>query len=168
MQRAASAGVQVPRVLEVREDALVLERVDGPTMQDVLRRSPWRVRSLLRTLARLHDEVAAAGLAHLDLNPTNVIVSRNGPVLIDWTNAREEPDRALDAALTYVILATSGGALGLTVARLFARCIDVETGLERAAAYRIADPNVTEAERQRFRRLLLRRAARPAARSRGG
>jgi len=149
MERAASAGLRVPRVLEVREDALVLERIDGPTMQEMLRRRPWRVRSLLQTLARLHAEVAAAGLAHLDLNPTNVILSRDGPVVIDWTNARSEPDAALDASLTYVIFATSGGRLGPSVALLFARCADVDEGLERAAAYRSADPNVTEAERLR-------------------
>jgi hypothetical protein len=69
----------------------------------------------------------------------------------------------LDAALTYVILATSGGRFGPLVGRLFARCADVEAGLERAAAYRLADRNVTETERRRVRRLLLRRAARRAA-----
>jgi hypothetical protein len=168
MKRAAAAGVRVPHVFAVEADALVLARVDGPTMEEVLRGRPWRARSLLRTLARLPEEVAAAGLAHLDLNPTNVILSPDGPVVIDWTNARPEPDAALDAALTYVILATSGGRLGPYLARLFANNVDVERGLERAAAYRCADPNVTEPERLLVRRLLLRRAARRAARSRGG
>jgi serine/threonine protein kinase len=168
MNRAAAAGLRVPCVVEVHEDALVLERIDGPTMQELLRRRPWRARALLRTLARLHQSVAAAGLAHLDLNPTNVILSPNGPVVIDWTNARAEPDPALDAALTYVILATSSGLLGPALAFLFARSADVEAGLERAAAFRTADRNVSDAERARVRRLLLRRAARRGARSRGG
>jgi hypothetical protein len=68
MAGAASAGVRVPRVVELREDALVLERIDGPTMHEVLQRRPWQVRSLLRTLARLQEQVAAAGLVHLDLH----------------------------------------------------------------------------------------------------
>jgi tRNA A-37 threonylcarbamoyl transferase component Bud32 len=121
MAGAASAGVRVPRVVELREDALVLERIDGPTMQEVLQRRPWQVRSLLRTLARLQEQVAAAGLVHLDLHPTNVTLSRSGPVVIDWTNASVSPPAT-----------------------------------------------VSDAERARVRRLLLRRAARPRGRSRDG
>jgi tRNA A-37 threonylcarbamoyl transferase component Bud32 len=143
--------VRVPHVYEVHGDALVLEKIDGPTMLRVVRTRPWTLRAQARLLASLHRDVAAADLAHLDLNPTNVILSPSGPVVIDWTNVCEGADIALDAALTYVILATSGGSI---MARFFAREIDVVTGLERAAAYRIADRNVTDAERRRVARLV--------------
>jgi phosphotransferase family enzyme len=168
MARADAGGVAVPLVLEVDDDALVLERIDGPTMEEQLLRRPWRIPPLLRLLAQLHERVADAGLAHLDLNPGNVILSPAGPVVIDWTNARPSPDLALDAALTYVILATSGGVPGRALAWTFARSIDVRTGLGRAVDYRLADVHVTDAERARVRRLLPRRAARRAGRSRGG
>lgn len=152
MERA-SAHVRVPRVLEIRDGALVLEKIDGPTMAEALMRRPWTLFRQARLLARLHRDVAAAGLVHMDLNPTNVILSGDGPVVIDWTNAGEgRPE--VDAALTYVILSTSGGR---PLAWAFARCIDVEAGLAEAAAYRLADVNVTDAERVRVRRLLARR-----------
>ena len=129
MRHVEARGYPVPRVLEVREDALVLERVDGPTMLADLRRRPWRVRSHAAALAelhrRLHEIEAPPGLPeagagdrvlHLDLHPDNVILSPSGPVVIDWTNARRgEP--ALDVALTWVIMATSAGSGG----RLFLR-----------------------------------------------
>jgi tRNA A-37 threonylcarbamoyl transferase component Bud32 len=165
MRRAAAHGFPVPHIHEVRGDALVLELVEGPTMHDVLRRRPWLMPVHARLLASLHRELAATGLAHFDLNPTNVVLSPHGPVVLDWTNALEG-DPAVDVALTYVILATSGGLLGRAFARAFAGHVDVDTGLEAACEYRIADPNVTDAERARVRRLLLRRAARRAGRSR--
>jgi hypothetical protein len=54
MERASSHGFPMPRVLEVREDALVLERIEGPTMLADLRRKPWRCALHARTLAQLH------------------------------------------------------------------------------------------------------------------
>ena len=165
MERAAAHGFPVPRVDEVRDDALVLELVEGPTMDEVLRRRPWLMRVHARLLASLHRQLAPTGLVHFDLNPTNVLLSTHGPVVLDWTNAGEG-DPAVDVALTYVILATSGGLLGQAFARSFARHVDVDEGLEAACEYRLADPNVTDGERARVRRLLLRRAARRAGRSR--
>ena len=51
---------------------------------------------------------------------------------------------------------TSGGAVGQQFARLFARHVDVRSGLEEAAHYRLADRNVTDAERAEVQRLLAR------------
>ncbi len=45
----ARTAIPVPRVLEVRDDSLVLERVDGPTMLAELRRRPWRMSGHART-----------------------------------------------------------------------------------------------------------------------
>ena len=42
MRTAAAGGVPVPEVLEVQRDALVLERIDGPTMLREIERQPWR------------------------------------------------------------------------------------------------------------------------------
>jgi ligand-binding SRPBCC domain-containing protein len=70
--------------------------------------------------------------------------------VIDWTNARAGDPR-VDDALTWLILTTSGGLAGKALAQLFGRRLDIRTGLEDAAAYRLADPNVTDAERARVR-----------------
>jgi streptomycin 6-kinase len=171
MRYVRSRGYPVPLVLDVVDDGLVLERVDGPTMTAALRRRPWTLRRGSFLLARLHDELhqipAPPGLRelgpgdrllHLDLHPNNVIVSSSGPVVIDWTNAhRGEP--ALDVALTWVILATSAGRAGQLFLRSFLRRFDREDllgALPLAAEVRLADPNVSDAEREAVRRLLLR------------
>jgi aminoglycoside phosphotransferase (APT) family kinase protein len=151
----------VPQVFEVRDDGLVLEFVDGPTMLADLRQRPWRIARHARTLAELHAQVheipyEAERLLHLDLHPDNVLLSSRGPVLIDWSNARAGAP-SLDVALTWVICAAVGGVGPSGFTRLFLRHVDREAArraLPEAAAYRLADPNVTDAERARTTRLL--------------
>ena len=43
---------------------------------------------------------------HFDLHPLNVLMSPQGPVIIDWTNACRGP-AAADVAQTWIIMATS-------------------------------------------------------------
>ncbi len=161
MAHARRAGYPVPAVHEIRPDALVLERIEGPTMLDDLRRRPWRLNSHARLLAELHRRLHAipyedAALLHLDLHPQNVLLSPSGPVVIDWTNARAgEP--AFDVAMTWVIHLTSGGRLGRAFLRPYLAQFDrseVESALPAAVAFRLADPNVTAKERETARRLL--------------
>jgi aminoglycoside phosphotransferase (APT) family kinase protein len=169
MRHAAGAGYPAPRVLEVSADALVLERIEGPTMAADLRRRPWRLPRHALLLADLHKQLHviaapvglhAAGdgdrLLHLDLHPDNVLLSPSGPVVIDWTNARRG-DPALDVALTWVIAATSGGPLGRLSLRWFLPHFNGDEllrALPEAAGRRLADPNVRDDERRTVRRLL--------------
>lgn len=161
MEHARAHGFPVPAVFEVREDALVLELVDGPTMAADLGRHPWRLSRHARTLAGLHarlHEIQFEGerLIHLDLHPENVLLSARGPVVIDWTNA-QAGDPGLDVALTWVIGASVDNFGARAFTRLFLRHVDREAArraLPEAVAYRLADPNVTDAERARVRRLL--------------
>jgi aminoglycoside phosphotransferase (APT) family kinase protein len=168
MEHARRRGYPVPAVLSVSSDAIVLERVEGPTMSADLRRRPWRLRRHAALLARLHRALheidappglAAVGLGdrllHLDLHPDNVMLSPGGPVVIDWTNARGG-DPAVDVALSWVILATSGGRGGRVFLRSFLphfERAEVVRALPAAADYRLADPNVTGGEREAVRRL---------------
>ena len=161
MRHAAANGYPVPEVLEVSEDALVLRRIDGPTMlRDAFRR-PWRLRRYASLLADLHrrlHEIEADGgrQLHMDLHPENVILSPAGPFVVDWTNARAgEP--ALDVAMTWVILGTSGGVPGRVFVRAFLRHFDraeIRRALPAAGELRLGDPNVTEREKRAVRRLI--------------
>jgi aminoglycoside phosphotransferase (APT) family kinase protein len=132
---------------------------------------PSTIQTLAAVLAGLHDELhelpAPAGLPavgggdrllHLDLHPENVILSPNGPVVIDWTNARGgEPE--FDVAVVWVIGATTTGLgqLGQSFLRHFLPHFDqaeLRHELRAAAEYRLADPNVTEEEQQAIRELV--------------
>lgn len=156
MALVRSSGFPVPRVDDVRPDALVLERIAGGTMSDDLRRRPWMAWRHMATLAALHERLhviqfEGARVIHLDLHPDNVLVSDQGPVVIDWTNARSgEPDQ--DVALTWLILRTSAGLPGRILACLFCSKVGAEhvrRGLDGARAFRVADPHVSDAERAR-------------------
>ncbi|MFC7405152.1 phosphotransferase [Georgenia alba] len=189
MAAAHAGGVPVPRVHEVTADgAVVMDRVSGPTLQVELLRRPWRSRTAAGVLHALHEAVHAvrapdalpdvglpgSALLHLDLHPMNVLLGPDGPVLIDWANARRGPPGA-DLAMTWLILATStvDGPLPirLGVALLRRRILaGYEAGLDRAAAMaalphlagrRAADRNVGDAERRRLLAWVSRMGARP-------
>ncbi len=171
MEHARRNGYPVPRVLDVQADSLVMERVEGRTMLDELRREPGSITSLARALAELQDRLhridappllpsigEGARLLHLDFHPGNVLLPPSGPVVIDWTNARAG-DPALDVALTWVITATSGGAPGRRFARAFLEHVDVDAvrrSLPAAAQQRLADANISESERAAISQLLER------------
>ncbi|MBN1094319.1 phosphotransferase [Blastococcus sp. TML/M2B] len=104
-------------------------------------------------------------LLHLDLHPDNVLLTADGPVVIDWTNAargRPEVDVA-DAWLAMSVGSVPGGRLQAAVvgaaqgtfARLFRRAagLDLAAALPVAAARRLADRNLGEGERAAVRRL---------------
>jgi aminoglycoside phosphotransferase (APT) family kinase protein len=156
MTLAAAHGIRVPRVLAAEASGLVLEWIEGPTMAEHLRRRPWQASAQVAVLASLHERLHRVpldgeSLLHLDLHPENVLLGPEGVVLIDWTNAR--PGRPeMDVALTWLILETSGGLAGRLLARLFARKMGadpIRRGLQEARAFRLADSNVTDAERER-------------------
>jgi serine/threonine protein kinase len=160
MSLASRQGIRVPHVHEVRPDALVMELVPGEPLLDRIRRRPWTMPSGARVIADLHDQLHGIPydgrrLVHLDLHPDNVLLGPDGPVLIDWTNARGgDPDA--DVALTWLIAETSDGLGGKVFARLFRRVVGREAirrGFHEASAFRLDDPHVTDAERDRVRHL---------------
>jgi aminoglycoside phosphotransferase (APT) family kinase protein len=125
-----------------------------------LARRPWEAREHVGRLAELHERLHAipldaGSLVHFDLHPDNVLMSPSGPVVIDWTNAHAgSPDA--DVAMTWIILETSAGLPGRFLAWLFRRRVGrdvVARGLSEARAYRLADRNVTGAEKRRVRHL---------------
>lgn len=173
MRYVRERGYPVPQVFDISGPDLTLERIDGPTMLDDLRRRPWRFRTHARTLARLHRELHAIAapalldgdgdaILHLDLHPANVILGPRGPVVIDWANAARG-DAALDVALTAVVLACAPVAPPLSWLRdRFVRAFlgefapgEWRVSLDRAVAYRRADGNVGDKEKRNLTSLRL-------------
>ena len=171
MRTAAAGGVPVPAVLEVQPDALVLERVDGPTMLEEIERRPWRFLAFGRELGRIHRKVLDAGVVHRDFHPLNILLSANGPVVIDWSNGGEG-DPMAEVAFSQVILATSDAdfprwleSISRTVRRRFVAAYLDGVGqrpgpdlLAAAADQRLLDPHLRESEQASVRELRRRLA----------
>lgn len=120
MEAAAAAGFPVVRAHGMSDGGLVLDRLDGVDMLADMGRHPFRLRRHARTLAELHHRLAAVAappglssvadagtsLLHLDLHPGNVLLTVNGPVVIDWANAGRGAG-AVDVANTWLLLAAA-------------------------------------------------------------
>ncbi len=178
MEYARQHGYPVPAVQEISDDGtdLVMERIDGPSMLAALGRRLWTVRRQGALLADLHrrlHEIPAPGflpaapvgrgdrLLHLDLHPLNVLMSRSGPVVIDWPNAARG-DPAVDVGLAWVLLAAGeipdGGVKGsimeygrsLLVSSFLAHA-DLPAArarLREVVDWKAQDPNMSPAEQR--------------------
>jgi len=169
MQYARSLGYPAPEVVSVSGHDLVLVRVVGPTMQELLLGGAADLLEVAAQLAELHhrlhriagaDWLAPRGngncLLHLDLHPKNVIVSPSGPVVIDWARAARGP-AALDPAAAIAVFVTaranagSDERLGIDAfIRAFASHFpeaELEAALPLALDMRRASRHVTDAER---------------------
>jgi aminoglycoside phosphotransferase (APT) family kinase protein len=184
MEYARAHGYPVPAVDQISDDGteLVMERVDGPSMFDMLSQRPWTVRRQGGALAELHQRLheipapewladAPFGrgdrLLHLDLHPLNVILGPAGPVVIDWPNARRG-DGDADVALTWILLAAGGmpaGRVKAAVLGLGRRLLinGLLAPLDRAAIadqlapvveWKVLDPHMSEREQKAMRALV--------------
>lgn len=173
MNHARAHGYPVPEVFDATETDLVMARLNGPTMFEALVRAPWRVMGYGRLLGELHDRLHAIEapdwldpapgdrVLHLDLHPLNVILTPDGPQVIDWCNARAGQP-ALEVATTYVTLSHSEIPVRVIrlirrpLVRAFLRAIatDPAARIADAAVARLRDPHTTPKEQVRLRRLL--------------
>jgi Ser/Thr protein kinase RdoA (MazF antagonist) len=179
MRYLREAGYPVPEVFAADGTDLVMQRLHGRDMLADLASRPWRVARHARTLARLHDQLhqiaAPASLPsfgpggrvlHMDLHPANVMLTADGPFVIDWSNGCAG-EAGADVAMAYLIMASSEvddlpswlrpviGWLRRGFLRRFLAAVqdDPQPHLARAASYRLKDPNVRPAEAARVRRL---------------
>jgi uncharacterized membrane protein YbhN (UPF0104 family)/tRNA A-37 threonylcarbamoyl transferase component Bud32 len=108
---AARAGVRVPEVVAVGlgpdDDAVLVTR--EPDVQPLERSTPDQVsdktlEALWREVARLH----AAGISHGRLNASNVLVTEDGPMLVDLSAATlNAPQSSLDIDAAELLVACS-------------------------------------------------------------
>ena len=189
MGHVRAQGYPTPEVFDADGRDLVMARLDGVTMLDDLQPHPWRVDRHADAMVELHRRlvevpVGALGspnsgltapfdrpdvIVHLDFHPGNVMLTDDGPVVFDWSNAALGP-AAADVAHAWVIGATSNlegpwwiRILGERLRRRFVdRFVD---GCGRAAAiellpamgaHRLADPNTFPEEAVRVRELVAR------------
>ncbi len=90
----------VAAVLDAEADSteafLVTELVDGDTLEDRVRLAgPLDAEALAELAAGLEDALAAvheAGVVHRDLKPSNIMLTDDGPVLIDFGIAQSADD----------------------------------------------------------------------------
>jgi TP53 regulating kinase and related kinases len=104
LSEARSAGVAVPRVLDVDvgEATITLEAIEGETLRARIERRPAEAKELCREFGALVARLHAAGLVHGDLTTSNVLVGEAGLVLVDFGLAQrssELEDRGVDLHL---------------------------------------------------------------------
>ncbi|MFC0432781.1 phosphotransferase [Kutzneria buriramensis] len=151
MIRLAAQGFPVPAVHHAAGRDLVMERVEGPSMLTALLTEDLDVTTAAEIMTTLHTRLRQADILHLDLHPDNVILSPNGPVLIDWSNCTEGPP-GLDPAISALILAqvSVGGTdladLAHDLLRVFAPRLDITTELPAAVRLRETNPSMSAQE----------------------
>ncbi|MGE5832611.1 MAG: bifunctional N(6)-L-threonylcarbamoyladenine synthase/serine/threonine protein kinase [Methanomicrobiales archaeon] len=78
ISQARRSGIPTPVIRDVTADTLVMERIEGPLLKEVL--TEENVREAGRMVGRLHT----AGIIHGDLTTSNIIVRNGRCVLIDF------------------------------------------------------------------------------------
>lgn len=166
MDHVHGHGYPVPRVRAATRNDLVMERLSGPTMLEALQAGHFGPEEggamLARLLCDLHALPArgsadpAVRTLHLDLHPLNVIMTADGPKVIDWADTEEGPP-GLDWGMSAVILAQVAvggeprvdGVRELLAAMLAGQrgaSAVTEAGLTEARGRRAANPTLTERE----------------------
>src|SRR6201982_39290 len=84
-------------------DFLVMEYLEGETLEQRLLKGPLPLEQTLRYAAQIADALAKAhklGITHRDLKPANVMLTKSGAKLMDFGLAKQSGAVTLAAALT--------------------------------------------------------------------
>jgi Ser/Thr protein kinase RdoA (MazF antagonist) len=181
MEHARANGFPVPEAKAIDDFEIVMRRLEGRTMLDAIGDRPWQAPRHAATLASLHQRLHAieapawlpapmgegTALLHFDLHPDNVILTADGPVLIDWPNVARGPAIA-DVAYSWVIMKTAAPPRPTVTARLMSALgrggfvslflghfdrREVKRWVPAAADFRLADRTLPAAERRSVARL---------------
>ncbi len=130
VNRIDSPGVA--KIIDVEADAsqpfIVSELVEGTTLRDVTAKSPLTVSdsaTLAEELLKILVAVHLAGVAHRDLKPANIILTADGPRIIDFGIAHQ-----VGSALTAVDArtGTAGFMAPELLGRVDATILDLQRG----------------------------------------
>ncbi|MDN3020557.1 phosphotransferase [Streptomyces sp. S.PB5] len=157
MERVRGHGYPVPkvRIEDSSRTELVMERLHGPTMLAAFGAGEIGAERagaiVAELLVRLH--AVPGRVVHLDLHPDNVMLTPDGPYVIDWANA-EEGDPGLDWGISALILAQvavddgpfAGPARTMLAALLADPSHLTGTGLAEARRRRAANPTMSRRE----------------------
>jgi Ser/Thr protein kinase RdoA (MazF antagonist) len=125
MEHARRHGFPVAEARALNDTEIVMRRLHGPTMLDELGRRPWLLGRQAALLSSLHRRLHAieapewllapvgegTQMLHLDLHPDNVILTPEGPSVVDGPNVARGPG-AGDVAYTWIILSTAAEPRG--------------------------------------------------------
>ena len=141
----AIAALNHPHICAIhdvgREDGrhyLVMEYVEGETLERRLERGPLPLAELLRAateIASALDAAHRAGITHRDLKPSNVMLTRGGVKLLDFGVARHRPiaDGSSPDQVTTVLATVEGTLVGtvpyMAPEQLEGRAIDGRTDI---------------------------------------
>jgi hypothetical protein len=184
MEYARAHGYPAPEVFSVSDDGIdmVMARIVGPTMIEAASAHPWKLKRFGRELAELHQSLhrleapswlpgapcgSGNALLHMDFHPLNVLLSSEGPVVVDWTGA-SRGDPLVDVAATWVLLASgelTGHPLQAGIAKVGRSVFldaylkpfsgsGVDSVLREVVEWKSQDPNMTASEVERMRALL--------------
>lgn len=153
MTRVRGLGFPVPQVFSCEGADIVMQRLEGGTMLRAIG-TEIGLDAAARMLAGLHEQLHHIGFIHLDLHPENVIITEQGPMVLNWRHATEgDPD--LDIAMTALIVAQaavdprvsfSSGAAAYLRAFLHHAGGDPMRMLDTAVAARAADSGLSPDE----------------------
>jgi len=91
-------------------DFLVMEYLEGETLEQRLNRAPLPTEQALRYAAQIAEALAKAhklGITHRDLKPSNVMLTKSGAKLMDFGLAKQAGPAPLAAALTEMTMEQS-------------------------------------------------------------
>ena len=180
MRYARSHDYPCPAVHDAGDGYLVMDRLEGPTMLETVGKPPFPLRRSGHLLADLHERLhriaAPSGipntpvpgdrLVHRDLHPLNVMMTADGPMVVDWSNA-SAGDPAFDVADTWVLFACAAPPMSgvdrvivpigrRIMLRAFLSRVDADAArraIPAAVDHRLTDRNMTPEEHARMRKL---------------
>ena len=179
MRYVRSHGYPCPEVDDAGDGYLVMERLVGPTMMEMVGKPPFPLRRSGHLLAELHQQLhripappnirlaplPGDRLVHRDLHPLNVMMTADGPMVIDWSNA-SAGDPAFDVADTWVLFVCATAPVSgvdriivpigrRVLLRSFLSRVDTAAArraIPAAVDHRLTDPNMSPEERTRMRK----------------